>query len=124
MDSSLEVDRKSEMFEPKNEQGVVALFCMIAGSNGWEVEEIQTEYPDARIKKDGTSWMVEFEYKSANFIQHGHDIRECDMIICWKHNYKNCPIPVIELSKQIRLMGITSSRRKTQRAQSTGIDVQ
>jgi hypothetical protein len=44
---------------------------------------------------------VEFEYKSSNFSQHHHDPNQCDMIICWEHDWSECPknIEVIELKK-------------------------
>jgi hypothetical protein len=27
------------------------------------------------------------------------DVNGCDMIICWKHNWPECPLEVVELSK-------------------------
>ena len=42
---------------------------------------------------------LEFEYESRNFLRHGHRIDGCDGIVCWKHNWKECPLEVIELSK-------------------------
>jgi hypothetical protein len=30
-----------------------------------------------------------------------HKASECDLIICWKHNWKECPLEVVELSKEI-----------------------
>jgi hypothetical protein len=41
---------------------------------------------------------VEFEYESRNFLKHMHDVKGCNMIICWRHNWPECPLPVIELS--------------------------
>ena len=40
---------------------------------------------------------------SLNF---GHDPKKCDVIVCWVHNWPECPkhIEVIELSKVIREM--------------------
>ena len=44
---------------------------------------------------------IEFEYESKNFLLHGHDPKRCDVIVCWRHNWKECPeeIEVIELSR-------------------------
>jgi hypothetical protein len=40
---------------------------------------------------------IEFEYKSLDFKNHQHDPNQCDIIVCWEHNWKECPIEVIEL---------------------------
>jgi len=86
------------MFDPMNEQGVVALFCSKLQASGWEIVSIGSAFPDATLRHKGVMWLAEFEYKASNFIQHEHDIRNCDIIICWNNDYPNCPIPVLELS--------------------------
>ncbi|MBD3351570.1 MAG: hypothetical protein GF364_08790 [Candidatus Lokiarchaeota archaeon] len=40
---------------------------------------------------------IEFEYVSSNFQQHGHDPHQCDLIVCWEHDWKDCPLEVLEL---------------------------
>jgi hypothetical protein len=49
---------------------------------------------------------VEFEMLSRNFLEHQHDPKKCDIIVCWVHNWPECPewIEVIELSKVVRGM--------------------
>lgn len=91
---------------PVNEQGVVFLFGMIAFELGFVVESVQSGYPDCeakrRIGKD--KWQrifIEFEYRSSHFKDHGHDVKNCDLIICWENNWNDCPIEVIELKKEI-----------------------
>jgi hypothetical protein len=32
-------------------------------------------------------------------LKHGHRVEGCDMIVCWKHNWPECPLEVLELSK-------------------------
>ncbi|MGH9565382.1 MAG: hypothetical protein ACRD4I_05330 [Candidatus Angelobacter sp.] len=44
---------------------------------------------------------IEFEFESRNFLTHGHDERQCDLIVCWKHNWEDCPINVLELSTMV-----------------------
>jgi len=46
---------------------------------------------------------VEFETVSSNFIKHKHSINDCNVIICWKHDWIECPknIKVIELCNMI-----------------------
>jgi len=33
---------------------------------------------------------------------HGHNAGECDVIVCWRHNWKECPLRVIELSTAVK----------------------
>ena len=91
---------------PMNELGVVFLFGMLAAELGFQVESLRSEYPDceARRQIQPGKWQrvrIEFEYESRNFAAHGHDPAQCDIIVCWKHNWAHCPphIEVIELSK-------------------------
>lgn len=86
-------------FVPRNEQGVVVLFAMLAKEIGWEFVEIGASFPDAILCKNGEVWRVEFEFRASNFIDHKHDIRECDMIVCWENDYIDCPLPIISLNK-------------------------
>ena len=93
---------------PVNEQGVVLLFGMLAKDLGYVVESVQTGFPDCEAKRQiGPSrWQrvnLEFEYESRNFHEHGHPLTGCDVIVCWRHNWPNCPanIEVLELSTRI-----------------------
>jgi hypothetical protein len=40
---------------------------------------------------------VEFEYESRNFLKHLHEVKGCDVIVCWIHNWPECPLEVVEL---------------------------
>ena len=46
---------------------------------------------------------AEFEYESRNFLKHMHDVKGCDLIICWRHNWPECPLEVLELRKALSL---------------------
>ena len=93
---------------PINEQGVVFLFGMVARELGFVVENVRTGYPDCEAKrliKPGNRWQkvrVEFEFKSRNFRDHGHDPRQCDLVVCWEHNWAECPLEVLELKSAIQ----------------------
>lgn len=88
--------------EVKNEQGVIAHFCMhYVGLNmqGWSLISIQSEFPDAVVKSlNGDEVYAEFEFLSSNFKVHRHDIRKCNLIICWEDDWPDCIISVLELS--------------------------
>jgi hypothetical protein len=96
--------------EPVNEMGVSMLFAMIARDLGFILEAIQPGFPDCRAKMEVLPgrWQdvrIEFEKDSRSFAEHGHDPKGCDMIVCWRHNWKACPkeIMVLELRKAIRI---------------------
>ena len=93
-------------YEPVNEMGVMVLFSMMAQQLGFVIESVQSGFPDceAKIEVEPGRWQhfrIEFEYESRGFRVHGHDPLQCDLIVCWRHNWKKCPphIQVLELSK-------------------------
>jgi predicted transport protein len=53
-------------------------------------------------KKPGA--VHEFEFKSSGFKAHGHNPKECDIIICWDHDWPDCPIEVLELHEIIKTL--------------------
>jgi hypothetical protein len=93
------------VYAPLNEQGVVFLFGRVAHDLNMYVEEIKPGFPDCIARRYiGKGWervRVEFEFRSSNFVGHGHDVACCDIIVCWEHDWKDCPIEVIELSSEI-----------------------
>jgi hypothetical protein len=101
-------DRRPMTNAPVNELGVMVLFGMVAAGLGLQVESVQGKFPDciARRQVAPGKWQylrIEFEYESKNFKLHGHDPKGCDMIVCWRHNWKECPaeIEVVELSRLV-----------------------
>ncbi len=95
---------KNVRHAPVNEMGVVYLFAMMAEELGFIIESIQSAFPDCEAKRLAGSdiWQVkriEFEYESRNFRDHGHPSEGCDLIVCWTHNWPECPkhIEVIAL---------------------------
>ncbi len=94
------------VYAPLNEQGVVFLFGKVAHDLNMYVEEIKPGFPDCIARRFvGKGWervRIEFEFMSSNFRAHGHDAGGCDIIVCWEHDWQDCPIEVIELSSEIR----------------------
>jgi hypothetical protein len=100
------IQMKAMSHGPTNEAGVMVLFGMLAEELGFVVTLVQTGYPDCeamrRLDEDTCERLrIEFENESRNFLQHEHDPSECDMIVCWKHNWPECPLEVVELRKVI-----------------------
>ncbi len=91
---------------PANELGVVFLFGAMAERMGFVVHRLQAEFPDCEaIRHVGEDkWQkvrIEFEYESRNFLKHMHEASECDLIVCWRHNWEECPLEVVELRSAI-----------------------
>jgi hypothetical protein len=45
---------------------------------------------------------IEFEHESRNFLLHGHKPEKCHLIVCWRHNWEECPLEVIELRTALK----------------------
>jgi hypothetical protein len=98
------IDFRGLLHAPINELGVVYLFGILSQELGFVVESVQAGFPDCqakrRLSKDRwQSVRIEFEFKSSNFIAHGHNLTQCDMIVCWEHDWTDCPIEVICLKE-------------------------
>ena len=99
---------KSLSCAPVNELGVVYLFGVLHEAFDFKIESIQSAFPDciARRKIAPGKWeelRIEFEFMSKSFYHHKHDPENTDVIVCWKHNWPECPehIEVIELSSML-----------------------
>ncbi|HKD78112.1 MAG TPA: hypothetical protein VKH81_00355 [Candidatus Angelobacter sp.] len=105
---------------PTNEAEVMFLFASMARELGYAALKVRMEFPDCialRTVDHERSQMVriEFEYESRNFLVHLHDVKGCDMIVCWRHNWEDCPLEVLELREVIgtsgdRVMGTTEKQ--------------
>jgi hypothetical protein len=94
------------VFAPTNEAAVLFLFGAMAERLGFLALRIQTAFPDCEAMRavgDGRLQRVriELEQESRNFLVHGHDPMGCEMIVCWEHNWPECPIEVLELKSQL-----------------------
>jgi hypothetical protein len=98
---------KGIVYEPINEQGVILLFAALCHDLGFMIEGIRSAFPDALLRRKnakGTwnSCRAEFEFRSSNFKSHKHDPNQCDIIICWEHDWQDCPKEVICLKEKVR----------------------
>jgi hypothetical protein len=92
---------------PVNEAGVLFLFGAMAADLGFAMVNVQTKFPDCEamrvVGEDRCQRvLIEVEHESRNFLKHMHAAHECDMIVCWIHNWPECPLEVIELRKELR----------------------
>lgn len=94
------------VYAPVNENGVILLFGKVMGDLNMYIEEVKPGFPDCVARRFvGKGWKrvtIEFEFKSSNFKAHKHDPTHCDIIVCWEHDWKDCPLEVIELRCEIK----------------------
>ncbi|HKD79711.1 MAG TPA: hypothetical protein VKH81_08455 [Candidatus Angelobacter sp.] len=97
-------------YAPTNEMGVMFLFALMARRLGFVVQRLQMGFPDCEAMREVTPghcqriW-IEIEFESRNFAKHRHRRDGCDLIVCWRHNWKECPLEVIALSDQLSAIG-------------------
>lgn len=108
------IDFRGLRHEPVNEDGVIFLFGMVARELGYLVEAVQAGFPDCEAKRqiDAGKWQrvrIEFEFESRNFRDHGHQPDGCDLIVCWRHNWADCPanLEVLELRSVLGMLSAT-----------------
>ena len=105
------------VFAPTNEFGVLFLFGAIADRLGFLVLRVQAEFPDIEAlrmvgrdklqkRKNGTGTGEQ------NFMKHGHDPNGCDLIVCWEHNWEECPLEVIELKTELSKPALPAEDRQ------------
>lgn len=93
---------------PGCESGLILLFGALSHELGFVIERVGTEFPDCEAKRSvpghaGALELVriEFEHRSRSFHLHGHDPKGCDLIVCWEHDWPDCPLPVLELKSEV-----------------------
>jgi hypothetical protein len=99
------INFRGMIYGPVNEMGVVALFAKVCEELGFIIEETRAEYPDCvarqQIKRGWERIAIEFEYRSSNFLRHGHDPALCDLIVCWEHDWERSPVRVLSLKDYV-----------------------
>jgi len=98
------------VYEPSREQEVVALFFRILPKLDIPIciEEVRGAFPDCLAYKETDNgfeeFNIEFELFSQNFLKHGHEEEECDLIVCWEDNCDNCSVETLELKDKLEQM--------------------
>ncbi|MBM4078180.1 MAG: hypothetical protein FJ278_00665 [Planctomycetes bacterium] len=90
-----------------NEMGVVYLFALVAQDLRIYIEAIGTRFPDAVARRESNGRLhrvlLEFEYKSSGARMHGGRLKtDRHVVVCWEHDWSECPVEVIELKSAIR----------------------
>ena len=109
------IDFRGLRYAPASRQGVVYLFGMISHELGFVIESFVSEFPDCEGKRcvdsENNQWepvRIQFEYKSSDFKTRtsakGYDESQCDLIVCWNHNWTESPIEVLELRSVLQYL--------------------
>ena len=100
-------------YGPLNENGVIFLFSKLHSrlSPPIVIEAIQPWFPDAKgRRKTERGWedlWIEFKYRSSGAKIYRNLAEQCDVIVCWEHDWKECPIEVIELKTVLEGLGFS-----------------
>jgi hypothetical protein len=105
------------VFAPTNEAGVLYLFGTMSERLGFLVLLVQTAFPDCEaMRVVGENRLqrvkIELEYQSRNFLKHMHDLKGCALIVCWEHNWPECPLEVLELKSLVESQNLTTEARR------------
>lgn len=96
-------------YAPTCEYDVVQMFGAIAQELGFEILGNRSEFPDCearrKVKADRERYekcLIEYEFDSSDYKKHKHPVTGCDLVVCWKHNWQECPIKVLSLEEEIK----------------------
>ena len=84
---------------PKNESQVREIFDTFHYLFEFKILRSQEPFPDYLLFRNDKEIRTEAELYSKNFIQHKHNPKKCDMILCWENNInqKKIGLDVFEL---------------------------
>ena len=95
-------------FAPVDKIGVVYLFGMVSQELGFVIESFRHEYPDCEgrrcFDRENDKWeyvKITFEFRSSEFREKEYNENECDILVCWTHDWDECPLEVLELRSTI-----------------------
>ena len=96
-------------YAPTSEHDVEQMFGAIADELGFEIIGNRNSFPDCearkKVKADRERWekcLIEYEFSSQDYKKHKHPLGGCNLIVCWQHNWVDCPIEVLELQQAIK----------------------
>ena len=107
------INRHGFLHAPVNEARVMILFGALAEGLGLLIETVRAAFPDCEAKRriGPGRWervRIEFEFRSRAFRDHGHDPQGCETIVCWEHNWPECPLEVLELKTAVAVLAATA----------------
>ena len=102
------IDFRGLRYAPVNRDGVIFVFGMINQELGFIIETVRDGYPHCQGKRcfdeKKNLWEqveIVFEHKSSDLKEKDLNMDGCDIVICWSHDWPDCPAEVLELSSII-----------------------
>lgn len=99
-------------YAPTSEHDVVQMFGAVAHEIGFEIIGNRSAFPDCEARRRVNAHreryekcLIEYEFSSSDYKRHKHSVIGCDLIVCWKHDWSDCPIEVLELESEIKKLG-------------------
>jgi hypothetical protein len=101
---------------------MVCLFGAVAAELGFMVEAFGHGYPDCFAKRrviEGSGELrwdpcrIEFEFRSKNFLTHGHDPEKTDLVVCWVHDWEKPTVEVLELRLVVEGIRVLEKRERS-----------
>lgn len=97
-------------YAPTCEHDVVQMFGAVAAELGFEIIGNRSAFPDCEARRKVVDaarerWekcLIEYEFSSSDYKKHKHSTVGCDLIVCWQHNWQECPIEVLVLEDAIK----------------------
>lgn len=83
---------------PRSEIQLREMFAPRLPEFGYRIVRSQEAFPDWLLLDEfGNYLYCEVEHRSRAFEAHAHDPGLCDLIVCWEHDWRDAPLPVIEV---------------------------
>lgn len=95
--------------EPVNREGVMFLFGMVAMDLGYVITAVSDDFPAAEGRRcvdiATDKWEeveLDFYFQSSELKRTITNDSEFDIVICWRHDWPDCPLEVLELKSIIK----------------------
>ncbi|MCP5046846.1 MAG: hypothetical protein GY940_06720 [bacterium] len=105
------IDFQGLKYAPVDREGVIFLFGMVCHQLGYSIRSINKDFPVCQGKRglgpERREWeqvTIQLEHKSSDFKTQGHDESRCDLIVCWKDDWPECPVEVLQLRSVIKML--------------------
>jgi hypothetical protein len=110
-------------FAPTNARGVLLLFVRRVDDFHMYVEEVPEEFPDCIVRRrTERGWQrlaVISAFHSSALRTRTPALAACDLVVCWEHDWPDCPLEVIKLHT-VRLKAASAPARAGERQRLGG----
>ncbi|GEM_PF-4251669 len=107
------INSKRMIYGPSDKLGTMIMFTRILDELGFYIEEIIPENQRMILRRELENGFLEkvetaFTFISSEARRNGY-LEGCDLLVCWKDDWGECPVEVLELKPTINIRKITSN---------------